>query len=404
MTPPAPATLVPTKAGAREARCKPCHSVLMVGTSVDVRGGISTVVRGYREGGLFERFTVRYVATHVDGGAFAKVRAALRGYAAVIVALLTLDAPLVHVHLASRASFWRKSVVCLMALLRRRPYILHVHGAEFGKFYDQECGVFARWLVRTLLTRAAFVLALADLWRVSLERIAPSARVRVLYNAVPIPGRPPRVVGVAEPERILFCGRLGPRKGTFDLIKAFARISAQFPQAQLICAGDGDIEAAKQLARELGISARVAFPGWISQEATRSELSRATVFALPSFAEGVPMALLEAMSWGVPVLTTPVGGIPEVVSSDQNGLLVKPGDVDAIERALGKLLASNALRIRLGSAARSTIIERFSLESAVAHLASIYGEFGLVDRLADSRAAAAELPVLRAANDERRLP
>ena len=92
------------------------------------------------------------------------------------------------------------------------------------------------------------------------------------------------------------------------------------------------------------------------------------------------MALLEAMSWGIPVLTCPVGGIPEVVQSDYNGLLVTPGDVDAIERALTKLLTSSATRVRLGHAARTTIAEKFSLDGAIAALAAIYRELGLPDR------------------------
>jgi glycosyltransferase involved in cell wall biosynthesis len=353
----------------------------MLGTSPDVRGGISTVVRGYEEGGLFQRFDVRYVVTHVDGGVLAKAFVAARAYVRALVALCTLDAPLVHIHLASRASFWRKSVLCGLAILFRRPYVLQVHGGEFSKFYEQECGVFAKWLVRTLLERAGFTIALADLWRVALARIAPQARIRVLYNAVPIPASVPRIAG-SEQQRVLFSGRLGKRKGTLDLIQAFARIAPRFPGAELICAGEGNVAEAKRLAAELGIADRVSCPGWLSREGMRTQLARATVYALPSYAEGVPMALLEAMSWGVPVLTCPVGGIPEVVQSDYNGLLVTPGDVDAIERALTKLLSSSATRVRLGHAARMTITEKFSLDGAIAALAAIYREFGVPDRAA----------------------
>ena len=357
-----------------------CRSVLMVGTSLGVRGGISAVVRGYRDAGLFQRVSLRYVATHVDGSWRAKLVAALGGYVRMIAELIRMDAPLVHVHFASRASFWRKSVICLLALLWKRPYVLHLHGGEFGKFYDEECGGFAKWLARTLLTRAALVLALAELWRVTLTRIAPQARVRVLYNSVPIPGRPPRAVSAADAERILYSGRLSARKGTFDLITAFARISAQFPHARLICAGDGDVPAATQLAGELGVEERVSFSGWIGPEAMRRELSSATIFALPSYAEGMPMALLEAMSWGVAVLSCPVGGIPEVITPDYDGLLVNPGDVGGIERALVKLLGSPTARARLGNAARNTVIERFSQDLAVDTLVAVYREFGIEDR------------------------
>src|SRR4051812_8730954 len=130
-----PATLgTPTRAAG-----KPCRSILMVGTSPNVRGGIASLVRSYYNSGLFRRFDMRYVPTHCDGTAAQKAVTALKAYVSLSSLLLTSDAPLVHIHLASRASFWRKFVVCTMARMQRRPYVLHLHGAEFSMFYHQEC-------------------------------------------------------------------------------------------------------------------------------------------------------------------------------------------------------------------------------------------------------------------------
>ena len=92
------------------------------------------------------------------------------------------------------------------------------------------------------------------------------------------------------------------------------------------------------------------------------------------------MALLEAMSRSLPVLTTPVGGIPEVVENDRNGVMVTPGDVEAIEHQLERLLDSSAARERLGAAARATIAERYSLESTIERLAALYRFFGVPER------------------------
>jgi glycosyltransferase involved in cell wall biosynthesis len=110
------------------------------------------------------------------------------------------------------------------------------------------------------------------------------------------------------------------------------------------------------------------------------ELLRATIFALPSHNEGVPMALLEAMSRSLPVLTTPVGGIPEVIENDRNGLMVPPGDVEAIEAALERLLQSSAERARLGTAARATIADGFCITSTIDQLAALYRFFGVPER------------------------
>ena len=351
----------------------------MVGTSPDVRGGISTVVRGYQDAGLFERFPMRYITTHRDGSVLVKARAAVAGYLTLCRLLVTAPAPLLHVHLASHASFWRKTIVCALATLRRRPYVLHLHGGGFSKFYDFECGVLSKWFVRQVLRHAAVVLALSEQWRRELSRIAPGVRVRCLPNAVSIPASAVDTSGHRE-LRILFAGRIAHAKGTFDLLNAFARLSSQFPNAVLVCPGDGEPDRLLARARELGLEGRVQCPGWLDRAAMANEMRKATVFALPSHAEGVPMALLEAMALGLPVITTPVGGIPEVISAGENGLLVQPRDIDGIANALGTLLSSPSERARLGAAARDTITTRFALDGIIDRLACLYTGFGLTDR------------------------
>lgn len=351
----------------------------MVGTAPDVRGGISTVVRGYVEGGLFDRYAAKYVVTHRDGSGLRKARVAVVAYLKFAGLMLTSRAPLLHIHLASRASFWRKSLICAMGMIRRRPYLLHVHGAEFSKFYDRECGVLSKAIVRFVLRRAVTVIALSEQWQAELLRISPRAQVRVLPNAVSLHANPVDTTTTAAP-RIVFAGRIGPRKGTFDLLEAFAHIAQRFPGATLVCAGDGEVEKLQLRARELGIASRVVCPGWLSPEQMSEELRRASIFALPSYAEGVPMAMLEAMSLGLPVLTTPVGGIPNVVQSGVNGVLVTPGNVQEIETALADLLASGQRRASFGAAARETIASRFDRARILDRLAAIYRDVGLEER------------------------
>lgn len=354
-----------------------CRSVLMVGADPEGRGGIRAVVQGYREGGLFERIPCAYVATHRRGGAWTKLSAAIRGWTRVAVLLRTLDAPLLHVHSASRASFWRKSVVCLLARLAHRPYLLHVHGGEFLKFYEEECGVLARRVVRGVLGRAALVLALSEEWRASIARIAPSAHIEVLTNAVALPApSAPRAPAHPQPT-VLFLGDLSRQKGVYDLARAFADIAQRQPRVRLVCGGAGALEEVRRLAEELGLSDRIECPGWLEAKRKCAELAAATMFALPSYAEGLPMALLEAMSFGLPVIATPVGAIPQVITDGVNGLLVPPGDVRALAAAIDRLLREPSLRQRLGAAARASIEARFSLESAIERLLELYGRFGI---------------------------
>jgi glycosyltransferase involved in cell wall biosynthesis len=356
----------------------------MVGTDLDGMGGVRAVVRGYLDGGLFERYDCVYVASHRAGNSWVKITTALKAWVRVAVLLRKLDAPLVHVQTASRGSFWRKFVVCLLARAARRPYIVHLHGGGFTRFYESESSPLGRRLIRGTLGHAALVIALSEEWRERVLRICPTARVEVLHNAVAIPDRRglQRLEG-REPT-LLFLGHLLRDKGVYDLVRAFGLLAPRFPGLKLVLGGVGDIDAVRQLATQLEIPERVTCPGWLDPEGKTAALASSTVFILPSYAEGMPMALLEAMSWGMPVIATPVGGIPQVVDHGVNGLLVAPGDIEALAAAIRKLLEDRALRERLGAAARATVVGGFSLEEALAKLSAIYDRFGIAARLSQS--------------------
>jgi glycosyltransferase involved in cell wall biosynthesis len=360
-------------------RAAACHSVLMVGPAIRGMGGIRAVVQGYVDGGLFERVPCTYVATHRSGPAWVKLLAAIRGWTQVAVLLRTLDAPLLHVHMASHASFWRKSVICLLARLTRRPYLVHVHGGGFQRFYEEECSAPARRIVRAVLGNAALVFALSEEWRGRLARIAPHASIEVLTNAVALP--PGRSVPPPQrPPTILFLGDIIPQKGVHDLVRAFARTVSEQPRVRLVCGGAGALAEIRRLADGLGLADRLECPGWLQAKRKEAELAGATMFVLPSYAEGMPMALLEAMSWGLPVIATPVGAIPQLITSGINGLLVPPGDLGALAAAITRLLREPALRNDLGAAARATIEARFSRTVMIEHLLRVYGRFGIEAR------------------------
>jgi glycosyltransferase involved in cell wall biosynthesis len=357
-----------------------CRSVLMVGTDLDGMGGVRAVVSGYVDGGLFERYDCVYVTSHRAGNGWVKIFTALKAWVRVAVLLRKLNAPLVHVQTASHASFWRKAVICLMAREADRPYIVHVHGGGFARFYEHECGRFGRRLIRSTLAHAALVIALSEEWRGRLLKICPTARVEVLHNAVRIPDSERAQPRADRNPTLLFLGHLLPEKGVYEIVKACAQLAKRFPDLKLVLGGVGQGDAVRELASQLGVSERVELPGWLGPESKSAALAASTMFLLPSYHEGMPMALLEAMSWGMPVIATPVGGIPQIVTHEANGLLIPPADVAALTTAIERLLLDPALRIRLGNAARTTIVSGFSLEDAMRKLDNIYSKFGLVKR------------------------
>ena len=229
--------------------------VLMLGTALATRGGVSSVARTYLESGLFARWDVAYIATH-GSGSFVRKLCIMAAALVSFSARLAFDRPaLVHVHVASRASFWRKLVFFALARTARVPVVLHVHGGGFERFYERADPRLTQPLVRWMLTRSAQVFALSPRWRDFFGRIAPAARVDVLPNPV-TPAR--HAVRTAVDGRIVFLGRLTQVKGVFDLLSAFARVAASHPAARLLLGGEGEerrlVDGARhRLGREMSI-------------------------------------------------------------------------------------------------------------------------------------------------------
>ena len=345
--------------------------ILMVGTSLGGKGGISAVVETLRAGGLFERERVAYVATHVDGGRLAKLGAALRGFGQAAWVCLGKRPAIVHVHASSHASFVRKSLVLLLARWSGARTIFHLHGGGFRRFAGEEAGLLQRRWIRHTLEASSCVIALSPGWAGFVRAFAPRAQVEVVPNPVRQAATP---LQQAEPGRILFLGRIEAAKGVGELLAACARLTRRHPGLQLVLAGDGALDWARHRANELGIGENVDLPGWLEAGEREEQLARAWLFCLPSHAEGLPMAMLEAMAAGVPVVASRVGAIPETVIDGIDGLLVPPGSVDALEEALDRLLTDRMLHLRLACAALGSIERNYSTEIVCGRLGALYAE------------------------------
>ncbi len=322
--------------------------LIMLGTAFETRGGIAAVVSAYRAHGLFERWPIDYIPTHCDGGAVRKLLMAVKALLKVAFLLAKHRRVVMHVHCASRASFWRKSVFIAVGMLAKCPVIFHLHGAEFARFYETECGKVKRRTIRYFLDRSACVIVLSEWWRAWIAGVTGNPRLVCVANPAPTIGE-----RSASPRNkiVLFLGRLERRKGIFDLLDAVSILRASIPGIRLVCAGDGDLESVVQYAKRLGIADAVSVPGWAGPAEKQSFMNRAAVFVLPSYAEGLPMSLLEAMAAGLPVVATAVGGIPDVVSDGVNGFLFTPGDTAALQRLVRRLMLDRKLSPRTRSAA-----------------------------------------------------
>ena len=357
--PPAPA-----KAGA-------APRVLMLGTDPGGRGGVATVVSLLRQDGLFEREGVCYVPTHAEGTRAARIGAACKGLVRTLGWLARRPASrpqVMHVHAASNGSFVRKSVLLALGRAAGCKTVFHLHGACFDRFIGASGPLMRRW-IRHTLEQSSVVIALSTRWAGFLREFAPGARVVVIPNSVPLP---PQGAGQVQPGRILFLGQVEPRKGIYELLEAVALLRERFPQVELAIGGQGELAQLRRRAAELNVADRVHELGWIGTGPKAQELARAAIFCLPSHAEGLPMAMLEAMAAGKAIVVTGVGGIPDAVRDGDNGVLVAPGDVQALAAALAGLLGNEGEARRLGERARATIEQEFESGVVVKRISAVY--------------------------------
>lgn len=350
--------------------------ILMLGTAPQGRGGVAALVSVLQAGGLFERAAVRYVSTHREGGILAKLGAAASGFWHAARACLFEHPAIVHAHASSGASFARKSLLLLLARASGSQTIFHLHGANFVHFSTIRSGALMRRWIRHTLERSSLVIALSESWAAFLRGYAPRARVAVVPNAVPLPKRAGdrSATRAVEAGRIVFLGRLESAKGLVELLDAVALLAPRFPALRLVVAGTGECAPWRAAAVARGIGDLVELPGWLDGAARDAELARATVFCLPSHAEGLPMAVLEAMATGCATVASTVGGIPEVLVDGENGLLVPPRDAVALAAALARLLDDADLCARLGDGARRTVEQQYSTEAVCGRLAAIYND------------------------------
>lgn len=347
--------------------------IVMIGAPFDAMGGMSSVVNVYRSAGLFDRFPIINIPTHCDGNVFEKLWIVLTAYSHFFSLLLFGCVRLLHVHVASRASFWRKSIFFILAFMFGVPTILHLHGAEFAIFYEKECGSMRKLFVRYVFDKVSRVVVLSLTWKTWVQGISKNPHVEMIYNPVLLPAQTNASL-VHRMGTVLFLGQLGKRKGVYDLLEAAARVAAVHSGFRLLLGGDGELKQVRLRVEELGISDKVELLGWVKGGDKESYLAEAMIYVLPSYNEGLPMSVLEAMAAGLPVLSTPVGGIPEAVTDGVEGFLVEPGDIDALVARLNQLLETPDLAHRMGEAARRKVESTFSSDAVLPCLERLYKE------------------------------
>lgn len=290
----------------------------------------------------------------------------------------------VHIHLAERLSLLRKTVLMLGCKALSLPMIVHLHAAQFAQFY-RGLPRFARWLTRRILQIPPVIVVLGPASRRFVTEVleVPTAKVRIVPNGVPAAPLPRSLQ--ARTRQILFVGNLSERKGVGDLLQALSLPGWDRAHTRVILAGGGDVAGYRHQAQALGLGDWVEWTGWVEREQVAQLMASADILVLPSYDEGLPLVILEAMAQSVAVVCTPVGEIPELIQDGLHALFVAPGDAPALARQLQRLLHDEPLRLQLAQAGQHLHGQEFSMTRFESRIAQLHQElFGCSARKLDS--------------------
>lgn len=323
------------------------------------KGGMNSVIDQLMDHDWGDDFRFSYLATHVTGNLVKKTLFFTNAYRKLGKFIKQDAFDIIYIHMSYKGSFYRKYFVTKLCKKYGKKVIIHLHGSEFKDFYNSG-GAKRKRQIQELFFLADTSIVLGEDWKNFVLKIVPKAKVVVINNAVNLPNIETKKI--SEIRVFLFLGALIQRKGVIDLLNAVKQMKNQkISNFRLLIAGSGtEEEHLREYVKINELQSYVEFFGWITKEQKPDLLKRADVLVLPSYNEGLPIAILEAMSYGLPIISTNVGSIAEAVKENKNGFLIEPGNIDSLAHAMMKLTVDPELWKKESTLSREICERKFS--------------------------------------------
>lgn len=345
--------------------------ILMCSSARSEKGGMNSVIDQLMDHDWNSGFQFSYLATHISGNTIKKSIYFMISYVKLNILLVIDKFDIIHIHMSYKGSFHRKYYVTKLCKTYNKKVIIHLHGSEFKDFYNSGDGKLKK-KIEELFTIADLTIVLGNDWKRFIHSIAPKAKVTVINNAIALPEL--KIKKQHHPVRLLFLGALIKRKGVADLLSVVKKINDENSGSfELWIAGAGEEEKSlKKFSKENGMDKYVKFCGWIGVNDKPKLLNDTDALVLPSYNEGLPIAILEAMSYGLPIICTDVGSISEAVFEGENGYLFKPGNKDKLEHDLKKLVFNENIWKKMSEKSRKIVEKQFSETGYFKKIEEIY--------------------------------
>lgn len=349
--------------------------IMVIGSSLNDKGGIVTVMNNIMKSDLKEKFDFIHVDTYDTCNPLKKLKIYIIGLIKAIQILIKQDIDALHIHMSYKGSFYRKSILILVGKLFKKPVIVHMHGSCFKEFYFGS-GLLLKKYCNYIFNKVDKIIVLSNSWKDFFNNFVQADKIEVLNNSVPITNIQKDIIK-AEKEKVtfLFMGRLGERKGVYDLIETISRIYNNLKykgRFEVVLAGDGEVSNVDKIIKEKNLDQVIINVGWISGNKKEELLRNSDVFVLPSYNEGLPMAILEAMSYHLMCISTNVGGIPEVIKNGIDGYINDPGDNEKLYNCMINVIDNQELRMKMSENAFKNVYENFNQQKQFKKLEKIY--------------------------------
>ena len=352
------------------------QTVYLVGTSTKTRGGIGYVIGAYLNSELSTQFRLIHIVTHQDGNALRKGWTYATALARFFVLRFVRGAGLVHIHSSSGPSFLRKAVLFFLSKCLGCRVIFHIHSGGFLDYYHSRSKMM-RGFIRYVLKTSDHVVVLTASWKKKLEElIQDGTRISVVGNPIDTSKYHPfaKPSTVEQQPHLLYLGALIKNKGVYDIVDCMRRLKDMGVDCRATLAGDRELDKVRARSKEAGVEERIELPGWVG-EATKIELLKsADLLVLPSYHEGLPLCVLEAMAFGLPVVCSNAGGLKDIVKHGENGFVITPGDIDGMANAIATFVTSPALREQMGRRNADTVQNTYSIPAVAQQVSKLYSE------------------------------
>ena len=338
--------------------------VLVVGSAEESRGGVAEVIRMMKKMPVWEQYHCFWLGTQIQRNYAWKLWYAVKANVMALFIIWRYD--IIHFHsVPDKIDLVIKLPIFLLALLGRKRIIMHIHMGNQLKNHTQNK------LFKWCLQRANLIILLAKKWQSLFQDLFADIKTptTVLYNACEYV---PEVPFEEKENIVIMAAYFNDNKAPDLLLKAWKQIGHQFPGWKVYMLGNGEVERFEKMAQSMGLSDSVKFTGYVVGKEKEDYFRKASIYCMCSYEEGFPMSVLEAWANNICVVTTPVGGLPDVLDEGKNALVFNFGDWQELSKKLSFLIENKKNRQEMAEYSRGLVYQRFSVRELNNEILQIY--------------------------------